>query len=114
MIQARNATRADVPALATALAGAFRGDPIWSWIAPDLDRWDARAEGAFAPETAVKIRYGHTYTTDDRAGAALWAPPGTWRGTAGDALKVLWPMFRLTGVAGSRRGIGVLRASERA
>jgi GNAT superfamily N-acetyltransferase len=114
VIQARNATRADVPALATALAGAFRGDPIWSWIAPDLDRWDARAEGAFAPETAVKIRYGHTYTTDDRAGAALWAPPGTWRGTAGDALKVLWPMFRLTGVAGSRRGIGVLRASERA
>ena len=115
MIRARNATRADVPALATALAAAFRDDPVWRFITGgDPDRWEARAAGAFGPETAVKLRYGHTYTTDDRAGAALWAPPGTWRGSASDALQVAWPMLRLCGPGGARRGIGVLRASERA
>ena len=75
--------------------------------------WDAHAERAFALEVAVKLKYGHTYTTDDRAGAALWAPPGTWRGSVGDALRVMAPMARLTG-RGTRRGLTVLRASERA
>lgn len=115
MLRARNATRADVPALGTALAAAFRTDPIWRWITgDDPDRWDARAGAAFAGEAAVKLRYGHSYTTDDRAGAALWAPPGTWRGSAGDAMQVAWPMLRLCRPAGARRGIKVLRASERA
>ncbi|HEU5151152.1 MAG TPA: GNAT family N-acetyltransferase [Iamia sp.] len=115
MLRARNATRADVPALATALAAAFATDPVWRFITGgDPARWQARAADAFGPEVAVKLRYGHTYTTDDRAGAALWAPPGTWRGTVADALQVMWPMFRLCGPAGARRGIGVLRASERA
>ncbi|QYG93485.1 GNAT family N-acetyltransferase [Iamia sp. SCSIO 61187] len=114
MLRARIATRADVPALATALAGAFRSDPLWHWMVGDLDRWDVRAAGAFAAEAAVKVRYGHTYTTDDRAGAALWAPPGTWKGTLGDARRVALPMLRLTGGVGARRGLGVLRACERA
>lgn len=114
MLRARHATRADVPALASALAAAFRSDPLWQWIAPGRARWDARAAGAFGPETAVKLRYGHAYTTDDRAGAALWAPPATWRGSVSDALRVAGPMLRLTGVGGARRGVGVLRASERA
>lgn len=114
VIRARLATRADVPDLATALAGAFRADPVWRWIVGDVDRYDRRAAAMFAPETAVKLRYGHTYTTDDRGGAALWAPPGTWRGTLADAVKVALPMLRLTGPAGAKRGLGVLRASERA
>lgn len=114
MIRARLATRADVPDLATALAGAFRTDPVWRWVVGDIDRYDRRAEAMLGPETAVKLRYGHSYTTDDRAGAALWAPPGTWRGTLADAVRVARPMLRLTGLAGARRGLGVLRASERA
>jgi GNAT superfamily N-acetyltransferase len=100
MLRARNAIRADVPALGTALAAAFRTDPLWRWITgDDPDRWDARAAAAFAPEVAAKLPYGHSYTTDDRAGAAF---------------QVAWPMLRLCGVAGARRGVGVLRACERA
>lgn len=115
VIRARIATRGDVPALGAALAAAFATDPVWRWVTgDDPDRWAARATGAFAPEVAAKLRYGHTYTTDDRAGAALWAPPGTWRGTVGDALRVAGPMLRLCGPAGARRGVGVLRASEKA
>jgi GNAT superfamily N-acetyltransferase len=113
VLRARIATRADVPALATALAAAFRTDPVWRWMVPDLARWDARADAAFGHEVAVKLKYGHSYTTDDRAGAALWAPPGTWRGSLADALQVAAPMLRLTG-RGARRGLGVLRASDRA
>lgn len=104
-----------MPALGSALAAAFRSDPLWRWITgADAARWDRTAPRAFGAETAAKVRYGHTYTTDDRAGAALWAPPGTWRGSVADAVGVAGPMIRLCGVAGSRRGIGVLRASERA
>jgi GNAT superfamily N-acetyltransferase len=115
VIRARIATRADVPALASALAAAFRSDPVWRWITgADPERWDARAPRAFGAEVAVKLPYGHTYTVDDRVGAALWAPPATWRGTVGDGLRVARPMLGLCGLAGSRRGIGVLRATEKA
>jgi GNAT superfamily N-acetyltransferase len=113
VLRARIATRADVPALATVLAEAFRTDPIWRWMVEDEARWDAHAARAFGEEVAVKLKYGHSYTTDDRAGVALWAPPRTWKGSTGDALRLALPMLRLTG-RGVRRGLAVLRASERA
>jgi ribosomal protein S18 acetylase RimI-like enzyme len=114
VLRARIATRADVPALGTALAAAFRSDPVWRWMTgASPERWEARAGEAFAREVAVKVRYGHSYTTDDRVGAALWAPPGTWRGSVGDALRSAGPMLRLCGASGSRRGLGLLRSMEK-
>ncbi|HYI62059.1 MAG TPA: GNAT family N-acetyltransferase [Acidimicrobiales bacterium] len=113
-MQARLATTADIEHLGAALAAAFATDPVWGWVVGDADRWDRRAPAMFAAEVAAKRRYGHTYTTDDRGGAALWAPPGTWRGTAAEAFRLAPPMLRLTGGAGARRGIGLLRATDRA
>lgn len=113
-MQARLAVTADSDRLGAALADAFATDPVWQWVVPDPERWRARAAAMFAAEAAVKARYGHAYTTDDRGGAALWAPPGTWRGTAGDAVRLMPSMLRLTGGAGARRGVGLLRATDRA
>lgn len=67
----------------------------------------------FAGEVAGRLRQGHVYTTDDCAGAALWAPPGLWRPSWSRLLREAPPMARLTGVGGARRGVGLLRATEK-
>ena len=114
MPSARHATRADTTALAGALAAAFSTDPLWRWITPDVARWERRAPAMFAGEVDGRLRQGHTYTTDDRAGAALWAPPSLWRMSSLQMLREMPAMLRLTGFAGARRGIGLLRALDTA
>lgn len=114
MIRERHALRADVADLGRALAEAFRTDPVWRWVVPDDARWEARAAAAFAAEVAVKLRAGHAYTTDARAGVALWAPPGHWRDPVLDQLRVAPAMGLLVGPRNVRRGLGVLRATEAA
>lgn len=108
----RLATRDDIARLGHALAGAFRTDPAWRWMIPDGDRWDRRAEAAFAAEVAVRLRQGHTYTTDTRAGAALWAPPGFWRGSVADQARVAPAMGLAVGASGLRRSLALLRRME--
>lgn len=112
MVQARLATPLDAPDLGVGLAAAFATDPLWRWMVPDEQRWSRRAAAMFAHEASGRIRYGHTYTTDDCAGAALWAPPGFWRGTRMEMLRSAPPMVRLLGRAGGRAGVRVLRAIE--
>lgn len=111
---ARLATVADRDTLGAVLARAFSTDPIWRWMVADDGRWARHADAAFAAEVTARLHQGHTYTTDDRAGAALWAPPGLWRGGLADQLRVAPSMGRLVGRAGVRRGLGLLRAMERA
>lgn len=76
MAYARKATAADVPQLSAALAEAFYDDPPAKWFFPDdavrksrLERWFSLAL------RKLYLRHDHCYTTDDRAGAALWVPP---------------------------------------
>ncbi len=114
MATARHATPADVDPLADALTAAFATDPLWRWMIPDGDRWWRRAPAMFAHEVAGRTRQGHTYTTDDRAGVALWAPPGLWRTPWTGMVGAVPSMLALTGVAGGRRGLGLLRAIEAA
>ena len=68
----------------------------------------------FAGEVTGRLRQGHSYTTDDHAGVALWAPPGLWRPTWAQLLREVPAMSLLTGFAGARRGLGLLRATEKA
>lgn len=114
MLRARLATRADVPAIATALAAAFRTDPVWRWLVPEADRYDARAASAFAAEAAAKVAHAHAYTADDRAATALWAPPGQRSAPASEELRLAWPFARLLGASGIRRGIAVQTAMKKA
>ncbi len=58
------------------LAGAFRDDPVWSWVfADELSRpaqlaavWTLLLEGA--------VGYGSVWMTEGATAATLWIPPG--------------------------------------
>jgi ribosomal protein S18 acetylase RimI-like enzyme len=101
MTEVRQATTADVPALAAVLARAFADDPFYAWMAGD------------APERAQRMRDGwegvlrhgsaglaETFTTDDLAGVAVWLPPG-YRGPS--VLGWLRQLRALARLAGWRR-----------
>jgi ribosomal protein S18 acetylase RimI-like enzyme len=73
----RRATPDEIPRLAEMLARAFHNDPVMRWMFPD----DKRRCGAryFAIRVRQLIGQGETYTTNNIAGAALWAKPTSWR-----------------------------------
>lgn len=95
MPTARAATRDDLPAIGRALAAAFADDPIWEWIRapragrPDAERW-------FRAEAAARLAgHGEIVIDDQGRGAAVWAPPGHWKGTAAEVARLLVPSLRL-------------------
>lgn len=74
-VQARPATAADLPALATAMAAAFFDDPVFTFCYADgarrrqiLPRW-------FEVVIAASLAHGEIYTTDDVVAGAIWVPP---------------------------------------
>lgn len=75
-VDARVATRADLPAIAETMALAFYGDPVWSWAYPDPDgRLDElRFAWGFILESALD--HGWVWQAEGCGAAALWIPPG--------------------------------------
>lgn len=67
----RAASLHDVARIATALAGAFHDDPVFSWAIPAPDRRRAVLPGFFTIFAAAFQRHGHAYRTADGTGAAL-------------------------------------------
>jgi GNAT superfamily N-acetyltransferase len=79
--EVRTATYADVPELARVLAAAFDDDPVFGVLFPvGTRRRQERITRLFALTLGVTY-LGHdaTWTTADRAGAAVWAPPNRWK-----------------------------------
>jgi GNAT superfamily N-acetyltransferase len=75
----RPATKADRPAIITALARAFYDDPVMSWLWPDDSRRVRRLEGGFAFfDDKVWARHDLAFTTGGLVGAAIWLPPEQW------------------------------------
>jgi ribosomal protein S18 acetylase RimI-like enzyme len=85
----RRATDADVPALAGALARAFFDDPVtnWAWKPDELRM--AALDRFQATRLRQLIVHQEVWCTEDRASAALWAPPGHWRASPKETLEVL-------------------------
>ena len=83
----------DVATLAPVFARAFSTDPPMSWIFQDpstrTDKLQVLFTGALEK---VFIPHGHSYTTADLAGGALWAPPGKWR-TPDEAVAEMSPVL---------------------
>jgi len=79
-IDARQASRPDVPALARVLARAFFDDPVFAWLSPDASRRRAALPGFFAALARHQFLTGpgaEVAATDSGIGAvALWDPPG--------------------------------------
>jgi GNAT superfamily N-acetyltransferase len=67
----------DLAAVADALQDAFWNDPVMAWILSEESSRARRLAGLFSVQ--LKGHYlpmGTVWTTPDRTGAALWAPPG--------------------------------------
>jgi ribosomal protein S18 acetylase RimI-like enzyme len=92
----RPATAADLPAIGRALAAAFDGDPVWSHLASPKVDWSQRAAAWFEAEARTQLNgHGEVFVDEGVHGAAIWAPPGHWRGTAGEAFALAVPSLRL-------------------
>jgi GNAT superfamily N-acetyltransferase len=98
MASVRLARPDEISELAGVLARAFVHDPFYSYLAGD------------APERTQRMRDGwngilrfgsaglkHTYTTDDRAGVAIWLPPGYRGPSMLDSLRQMPALARLAG-----------------
>ena len=82
----RKATPADFPALAAALARAFDDDPVMDWLFPGEERRRRNALRIFDIRLRQLIGQEQIYTTDDLAGAAIWALPDRWEVGLRDSL----------------------------
>jgi len=92
----RPATAADLPAVGRVLAAAFDGDPVWSHLASPKADWSARAGAWFEAEARSQLKHhGEVLVDEELGGAAIWAPPGHWKGTAAEGLALVVPSVRL-------------------
>jgi ribosomal protein S18 acetylase RimI-like enzyme len=95
----------DVPRLAEVLADAFVDDPLSKWLFNDDDGLRERLRRSFdALMRKVYLRKQHTYTTDDLAGCAMWAPPGKWKLSVIQQLRMAPVMMRLMSGTNLRNG----------
>ena len=90
---------ADVETLVEVLARAFDDDPVPQW----LFRGDRRRRRGLRTFFAIQLRHtylerGEVFTTQDLAGAALWAPPGRARPGWRDLVRLVPVMPYLTGL----------------
>lgn len=72
----RPAARDDVGVLTDVLVRAFDDDPVANF----MFRGDARRRAGLRSFFSIQLRrhylpHGHVYTTEDRAGVAVWGPP---------------------------------------
>jgi len=84
----RVADRADTAPLAASLARAFFDDPVMSYLIPDEPTRRRRVAAFFEAALANQhLPHGACYTDTDRAGGALWDPPGHWKMSLGQIVR---------------------------
>jgi GNAT superfamily N-acetyltransferase len=74
----RRAAREDLDGVSRALARAFDDDPVMDWFFPDEHGRATRIERLYRMRVAGLLKQDEVYTTDEHAGAAVWAQPGRW------------------------------------
>jgi GNAT superfamily N-acetyltransferase len=74
--EVRQADAGDGSHLAAVLARAFRDDPVQRWLFPSDADWARGSPRLFRATLRVWTRFGVVHTSADRAGAAIWVPPG--------------------------------------
>ncbi len=85
MTGARQATTADAPAIARTLGAAFEHDPIWRWLLGER-----AGAGVAAITGSAAGRHPEQFTvSDDLEAVAWWHPPGQWRLTIPETLRLL-------------------------
>lgn len=107
----RPATRSDHPTLASVLARSFFDDPVVMWLMPNERTRTAQLVQFYRAELTALQRRGAVVTTEEYAGAALWAPPGEWRTPTADVVRQL-PRMLLAFRSRVRRALELLEAIE--
>ena len=102
------ARKQDVPALARVLGRAFFDDPVMEWMQPH----DKRRARALPRMFAAMVRHHFlagegvevARRVGEMGGAALWDPPGRWKQTGAEELRMMpWLLLAL----GRRSGRGM-------
>lgn len=111
MTDVRQVTASDLPRVSEALGKAFWDDPLMRFIIPP-DKPDSRLRTLMRMEAKSSLKHAAAWMTSDGSAAALWKPPGTWKTTNGELLRIL------PSVIGSLRGgmvtgLSVLSAVEK-
>jgi GNAT superfamily N-acetyltransferase len=104
-VEARVATRAEVPAAVETLARAFYADPVWGWAFPDPARRLVQHRAVWKLVAEAALGYESAWLTGDCAAVALWIPPGKPELRPEDE-------ERLEGLLAELLGDGAARASE--
>ncbi|UXA16400.1 GNAT family N-acetyltransferase [Mycobacterium sp. SMC-4] len=101
------ARRADVKPLSRVLGTAFFDDPLMVWMIPDSARRARALPRIFAAMTRHHFLAGQAVEVARRDGdlgaAALWDPPGRWKQTRREELRMM-PAFLLAMGRHSGRG----------
>ena len=86
----RKAQAAEIPSMAGVLARAFHDDPVFTWVLRGDGGRLKLLERAFALFLRrVWIDEEETFTTASVAGVAVWEPPGQWKYSAWEQLRLL-------------------------
>ncbi|MGY1606568.1 MULTISPECIES: GNAT family N-acetyltransferase [unclassified Geodermatophilus] len=94
----RPATAGDADRVSRTLAAAFADDPLFCHLLPPGVRArDERVRRVFVVDGARSLAYGGLWTTADGDAAAVWFPPGHWRGTSREDLRELPAWLRIGG-----------------
>lgn len=109
-VDVRFAQKSDVVELSRVLGRAFFDDPVMMWMVPD----DARRARALPRVFGAMIRHHflgneavETGSKDGTIGAAaLWDPPGRWKQTPGEEMRMM-PSFLLALGLQVGRGMGM-------
>lgn len=110
----RPVRRADVAQLSDVLASAFEVDPFSRWLFGP-DRLHDRLRKSFESQLRViSMPKKECYTTEDLAGAALWAPPGRWKLSFWQEMRLAPSYLRMLGPRGAARAAPAARMIERA
>lgn len=88
-VAVRKITREDIPKVSAVMGRAFEDDPFAGWFAANDEKKPERITRfmRIALERFC-IAHGDSYTTTEFQGGALWTPPGKWKLSLFDQMKM--------------------------
>jgi GNAT superfamily N-acetyltransferase len=97
----------EVAAMAAVLGRAFFDDPAFSWVLRgDVRRMKVLRRGFELFLRRVWLSEQHVYTTAGTSGVAVWEPPGAWKHSVAEQLRLLPAML----AAFARHSLRVMRS----
>ena len=106
----RLATLSDLEGMAETLALSFHDDPVMQWLFGDEPPRPMRyTKPFFTIEGRRHLKHPTVYTADGHPGAAYWDPPGHWKTSVLDVVRLTPVMARGVG----RRTVKALRGLGR-